>query len=244
MSIQAYDEDMVEAPGAEALASGALANLWASLGRVWPLWSGLTFVFALAAGFAGDKGGGGLGPSLAASLAVALATGVTIRLLLGRGLAAWKPDVGLAIYVGVVTLLGAGLSTAAAMVPLPAQGAPASAFQTWMTSAAPVLVACLPAIWAAERLTPWLIGRLLDNVEMSRGRSWRLMRGVALRFTMAAILLGAPVGILGMLVVMLTQTQGAVLSHLATSPISGLAALLGAAVAAEVYRARVVVAAS
>jgi len=243
MSIQAYDEDMVEAPGAEALASGALANLWASLGRVWPLWSGLTFVFALAAGFAGGEGAAGLGPAIAASLAVALATGVTIRLLLGRGLAAWKPDAGLAVYVGVVTLLGAGLSAAAAAVPLPAQGAPAAAFQTWMTTAAPVLVACLPAIWAAQRLTPWLIGRLLDNVEMSRARSWRLMRGVALRYTMAAILLGAPVGILGMLVAMLMQGQGAVLSHLAATPLSSLAALLGAAVAAEVYRARVVVAA-
>jgi len=253
MSIQAYDADMVEAPGAEALASGALASLWASFGGVWPLWSILTVINAVGAALAeGQTGPAGAGtqtglvalPSLVAStLGASVVSGVAIRLMLGRGKAAWLPDLGLIAYVGLVSLLTAGPSAFALIVQAP-HGATQAAVTSFIELASVALLATIGAIWATLRLTLWPIGRLLGNAEMTAGRSWRLMRGAVLRYLMGAILLGAPVAMLNFMVITLTKSQGHLISQIAATPLNALIALLAAAVAAEVYRARVVVAPS
>ena len=245
MSIQAYDADMVEAPGAETLASGALGNLWASFGGVWPLWSALTIVYAVGAAVAESTAGfGQLLPAAGSSLAAAVVGGILIRVLLGRGLAAWKPDGGLFSFVGIVGLLSVGPSMLGAFLQPPAHAVAAADVSGYTTQAGGVGVVGLSLLWMAMRLTPWPIGRLLGNVEMSSGRAWRLMRGVVLSYAMAAILLSAPVVALAVMVAMLTKPQGHLISQLAIAPLSSLVALLAAAVAAEVYRARVVVAPS
>jgi len=251
MSIQAYDADMVEAPGAEALASGALASLWASFGGVWPLWSILTVINAVGAALAegsteaGTPAGLVALPSLVAStLGASVVSGVAIRLMLGRGKAAWLPDLGLIAYVGLVSLLTAAPSAFALTVQAPPHGATQAAVTSFIELASVALLATIGAIWATLRLTLWPIGRLLGNAEMTAGRSWRLMRGAVLRYLMGAILLGAPVAMLNFMVITLTKSQGHLISQIAATPLNALIALLAAAVAAEVYRARVVVAPS
>jgi hypothetical protein len=242
MSIQAYDADMVEAPGAETLAAGAFANLWSAFGSVWPLWSVLTLVNAIAA--AAGEGAGGLGqlPGLIGSVvAAALVSGVAIRLLLGRGLAAWKPDPGLVVYSGVVALLGAGPAVLALVAQPPVQNASQAALSSYTTTAALAAVAGLAIFWVGARLSLWPIGRLLGTAEMTPGRSWRLMRGVVLRYAMATILLAAPVIILDIMVSMLTKAQGHLIGQIAATPLTSLVTLLAAAVAAEVYRSRAII---
>jgi hypothetical protein len=169
-------------------------------------------------------------------------SGVAIRLMLGRGKSAWLPDLGLLGYTLAVSLLAAAPSLLAVMAQPPAHGAPAAAFSNYTAMAAGSVVASLAILWATLRLTLWPIGRLLGNVEVTASRSWKLMRGAVLRYAMALILLGAPVFILSVMVAMLTKPQGHLISQLAVTPLTSLAALLAAAVAAEVYRARVVVA--
>jgi hypothetical protein len=252
MSIQAYDPDMVEAPGAESLASGALANLWASFGQVWPLWSVLTLVGAVSAAAATD--GAAAGGSLAAALGrltvdapanfvAALVSGVAVRLMLGRGRAAWKPDGGLFAYAVIVGLAATAVSAVSAIMgPIPTPGAAPGALMANTGVAAAALAAGFALIWAAARLTLWPVGLLFGASDLGPALAWRRMRGVVLGYGMATLLLAAPIVILGLLVVMLTQTQGPLVSHLAIAPLGGLLALVAGAVAVEVYRARVVVA--
>lgn len=242
MSIQAYDADMVEAPGAETLAAGAIGNLWAAFGAIWPLWSALTIVYAIAA--AAGEGLTGLAQApilIGADFAAALVSGFAIRVLLGRGPAAWKPDAGLAVYVGVAGLFSVGPTVLMLLAQPPAHAAAADV-SAYTTQAGGAAVAALAILWAALRITPWPIGRLVGNALMTPGRSWRLMRGVVLRYAMAAILLAAPVVLMAVMVAMLTKSQGHLISQIAVTPLSSLVALLAAAVAAEVYRSRIVVA--
>jgi len=243
MSIQAYDADMVEAPGAETLAAGAVANLWASFGRLWPLWSVLTLLYAIAAAAAeGLSGFSQLPILIGADFAAALVAGIAIRVLLGRGLAAWKPDGGLAAFVVIAGLAAVG-PTALMLFAQPPAHAPSQAeVSSFTTQAGGAGVIGAAFLWAAMRLSPWPIGLLLGNAEMTAGRSWRLMRGVVLRFAMAAILLSAPLIALAVMVGMLTKPQGHLISQLAITPVSSLVALLAAAVAVEVYRSRIAVA--
>ena len=243
MSIQAYDADMVEAPGVETLAAGAVANLWASFGRLWPLWSALTLLYAIAAAMAEGLAGFSQLPILiGADFAGALVAGIAVRVLLGRGPAAWKPDAGLAAFVGIAGLIAVG-PTALMLLAQPPAHAPSQAeVSSFTTQAGGAAVVAVAILWAAMRLTPWPIGLLLGNAEMTAGRSWRLMRGVVLRFAMAAILLSAPLIALAVMVVMLTRPQGHLISQLAVTPLSSLVALLAAAVAVEIYRSRIAVA--
>ena len=245
MSIQAYDADMVEAPGVETLAAGAVANLWASLGAVWPLWSALTLVFAIAAAAAEGLAGVAQAPMLiAADLAAALVGGIAIRVLLGRGPAAWKPDAGLAAFVLIAGLFAVGPTVLMLLAQPPAHTGSQAELSAYTTQAGGAAVVALAILWAAMRITPWPIGRLIGNDQMTPGRAWRLMRGVVPRYAMAAILLAAPVAVLAVMVAMLTKSQGHLISQIAVTPLSSLVALLVAAVAAEVYRSRIVVAPS
>ena len=249
MSIQAYDPDMVEAPGVEALAAAGLGNLWRSIGRIWPLWGALTVVNALsaAAAFAPDKAGavaalqtaiGELPWFVASGLAAGVTTGLAIRIVLGRE-KPWRPDGPLLAYAAAVTGLGVAGSLVAAVVQAP-HGAGADAQVSFMSTAGATLVAALALLWVALRLTIWPVGRLVGYDEMSPGRSWRLMKGAVLRSMLAAALLSAPVFILNMLVAMLTQAAGPVTARVSAAPLASLMALLAASVAAEIYRARVV----
>ena len=243
MSIQAYDADMVEAPGAETLAAGAVANLWASFGSVWPLWSALTLAYAIAAAAAEGLTGLAQAPVLiGADLAAALVSGIAIRVLLGRGPAAWKPDAGLAAFTGLVGLVAVGPTALLLLAQPPAHAGSQAELSAYTTQAGGAAVVALAILWAAMRITPWPIGRLVGNALMTPGRSWRLMRGVVLRYAMAAILLGAPVAVLAVMVAMLTKPQGHLIGQLAVTPLTSLMALLAAAVAVEVYRSRIVVA--
>jgi hypothetical protein len=251
MSIQAYDADMVEKPGAEALASGALANLWAAMGRIWPLWSCLTLVCVLRAGTAAvqtsatatalQTGVGQLAAAAVQNLAAGLVTGIAIRVMLGRGREAWRPDGGLLAYAGIVAALASIPDVVASMIQIPAPGAAPALLTSHAGVTALVLAATVAAALAGLRLTLWPIGRLIGDAEMTPARSWRLMRGLVLRYAMAAILLGAPVLILNFIVIMLTRAQNPLLSNVAAAPLGSLMALLAAAVATEVYRMRVVV---
>jgi len=249
MSIQAFDADMVEPPGIETLAAAGLGNLWRAIGRIWPLWGALTVVNALsaAAAFAPERDGaaaalqtamGELPWFVASGLTAGVTTGLAIRVLLGRE-KPWRPDGPLLAYAGAVTLLGVAGSVVAAIVQAPHAAGP-DAQVTFMTTAGGAVVAALALLWVALRLTIWPVGRLVGYDEMSPGRSWRLMRGAVLRSVLAAALLSAPVFIANLVVVMLTQPAGPVTARVSAAPLASLMALLAAAVAAEIYRARVV----
>ncbi len=251
MSIQAYDADMVEPPGIEALAAAGIGNLWRSLGGIWPLWSLLTFVYAISVsvlqsqgapgvggGFSGGLTSGVLASSAGSSLAAGLVTGVAVRTFLYRQ-GAWKPDLGLMAYAAIIALLGtvpAALVTVA-IAQVHAGGQVSLMGDAGMTAGG--LAFGLLVLWAALRLTLWPISALVGDCEMSPGKSWQLMRGAVLRYVLAVILLSAPVFILQLVVVMLMQPQGQMLGQLAAAPFNSLMALLAAAVGAEIYRLRV-----
>ncbi len=251
MSIQAYDADMVEPPGIEALAAAGVGNLWRSLGGIWPLWSLLTFVYAISVavlqsqgvpvvggGLSGGLTSGVLAASAGSSLAAGLVTGIAVRTFLYRE-GAWKPDLGLIAYATIVAVLGT-LPTALATVAtaqVHAGGQASLRGDAGMTAGG--LVVGLAVLWAALRLTLWPISALVGDADMGPGKSWQLMRGAVLRFVLAVILLSAPVFILQLVVVMLMQPQGPLLGQLAATPLNSLMALLAAAVGAEIYRLRV-----
>jgi|GEM_PF-2569515 len=245
MSIQAYDADMVERPGIEALAAAGVSNLWRSLGRVWPLWSALTLVFALGAAVlasqpapSGELQLGTLATAALSSLGAGLVTGIAMRAFLDRD-KPWRPDLGLAAYAAIITVLGTGPAALAALAPALTPNAAHAAALNGLGAVSGGLVAGLVLLWASLRLTLWAIGRLVCDEDMSPGRSWKLMRGAVLSFALAVMLLGAPVFILDLVVTLLTQSQGQFISRLAATPLASLLALLAAAVAAEVYRMRV-----
>ncbi len=245
MSIQAYDADMVERPGIEALAAAGVGNLWRSLGRIWPLWSALTLIYALGAAVlesqpapTGGLQAGILLTAALSSLGAGLVTGIATRVFLYRE-KPWRPDLGLAAFAAIIMVLGTGPAALAALTPTPTTSAAQSAIMNDLGVAGGGLIAGLVLLWAALRLTLWPIACLVSDEDMSPGRSWKLMRGAVLRFSLAVMLLGAPVFILDLMVTLLTQSQGQFLSRLAATPLSSLLALLAAAVAAEVYRMRV-----
>jgi hypothetical protein len=246
MSIQAYDADMVERPGIEALAAAGVGNLWRTMGGVWPLWSALTLVYAVVAAaveVTAPPVAGGLQFGLLAipaieSLAAGLVTGVATRIFLSRE-GAWKPDLGLAAYAGIVTFVGAGPAALASMAQTPTLAEAPGALQSYMAFAAAGLVLGLVILWTGLRLTLWPIGKLVGDADMTPGRSWKLMQGAVLRYVLAVVLLGAPLFILELIVAMLTKPEGRLISQIAVAPLTSLMALLAAAVAAEIYRTRV-----
>ena len=170
---------------------------------------------------------------------VGLLTGVALRAMLDRGWAAWKPDLGLAAYALIVMLLGAVPEAVTYLVQVPAHGAPQAVLLPFAAAASLSLAFAAVLAWVVLRLTLWPIGLLMGDAEMTPSRSWALMRGSVLRFLLAALLLAAPVFILNLMVVMLTQPQGRLISQVAAAPLLSLMALLAAAVAAEIYRTRV-----
>jgi hypothetical protein len=247
MSIQAYDADMVERPGIEALAAAGVGNLWRSMGRIWPLWSVLTFAYAMGVlvleGQVGPAASGLLRPEVLAaaagsSLVAGLVTGIAIRVFLYRE-GAWRPDLGLGAYALIVMLLGTGPAAFAEVSPVLAipQGGPSLPDNMGLVVCG--LAVGLLTMWMALRLTLWPIGRLVGDAEMSAGRSWRQMRGAVMGYILAVVLLSAPVFILEMMVVMLMKPEGHLLTQVSVAPLNSLMALLAAAVAAEIYRMRV-----
>jgi hypothetical protein len=235
MSSQAYEADNQPAQGIEALASGAVANLWRSLDRIWPLWLGVSafdVLHGIAASFRSGPHGledlvGGSSSALVITVPAALSSGVALRILLGRERDVWRLDRGLAVYAGITVFLATATETLLLSARTPsalgllAQGA---AFGLVMVSL---------------RFTLWPIGLLLGDRGMTPGRAWTLMVGAARRYYFAVLLLMAPLFTLQVLLVFLAAPRSHLLSQIVTTPVRVAVGLVTAAVAAEVYKARV-----
>lgn len=236
------------APGAEALAFGAVRGLWRARTQIWPLWLGaVAFIGYRAFTADGPKAGASLldamtqgwGSALVAEAGLALASALAIRILLGRGRESFLADRPLAAYVAVLTLMGfPPVMLVAGLSPPGAHASPAEV-KLFLNEVALLIASLALAGVAMLRLTLWPVARLLGRRDVSPERSWRLMRGATGDFLFATIVLTAPLGILGSIPLMLSSQGLELWGRLWAAPIGASAVLLVSAVAAEVYQSRI-----
>src|SRR5450432_1583035 len=115
MSTQANSAGTRAAKGVEALAMASIAALWGSMGRILPLWCGLTLFYAMnhAAGHVDAADGRALQETLdneiwvaTTLLATAVTSAIALRIFLGAWREAFRPNGALGAFIGIVVLLG------------------------------------------------------------------------------------------------------------------------------------------
>ena len=233
--------------GVEGLASAAVASLWGALDRILPLW------FALSAFFAVHHVAV---PNPASDTAVflqvfdneswllttlvagAAAASVALRIFLGRGKEALKPDWSLGAFIGIVSLLGVAPAVILMGLRPPALSASWGDMLHDLARSGLGLATGFAMVWLALRLTLWPIGRLLGDRRVTSEQSWILMRGGVASYAAAVLLLTAPMLVLNTLVLTLTAHASPLVRDAAGAPLSAAIVLAAAAVAAEVYRKR------
>jgi len=246
-SSRAYEGMAPAVADVEALALTALATLWRHLDRMLPLWFALAAFHALT--HAATQSQGVDTPvlqqifaneaSTMTNLAVsALASGIGLRIFLGRGREALRPSGDLGGYVSIVVLLA--VAPTVMLMGLHPPGFDTSRAQ--LVAEAPRLAVglatCVAAFWVSLRLTLWPIARLLDDRRVTGAQSWTLMRGAVGRYAGAVILLVAPMTLVNYLIGLLAAHASPLIHEAATAPLRAAMTLAATAVAAEVYRKR------
>jgi hypothetical protein len=236
----------VAARGVEALALAALANLWRSLDKILPLWFGLALFHALVHPHA-EAPAENAWPlqaivdneisTLTGLVVTGLTAAVAIRIFLGRGREAWKPDEGLGAFVGIFVLLGLAPVVILAGLRPPAPDAPIWELKAELARMFFGLATGAALFWISLRLSLWPIGRLLDDQRLTASQSWTLMRGAVMRYAGAVSSVVAPL-ILINAAVSVTTAQWPTIHSACMAPLNAAITLGAAAVAAEVYRDR------
>jgi hypothetical protein len=247
LSTQANNPGAPAATGVEALASAAFAALWRSQDRILPLWFALAVFYALNHAPVPSQGGDAFVVQdvinnemwlLTTLVVTALASAIGLRIFLGRGREALKPNVAMGAYVGIVTLLGIAPAVMLTNLHPPTlsallMGFPGRAMRTGLSLAAGGAI-----LWASLRLALWPIARLLGDRRVTGEQSWILMRGAVISFTGALLLLTAPMLMLNYALIVLTQHASPLIHDAVSAPLRAAVGLAVTAVAAEVYRKR------
>lgn len=232
--------------GVEALARAALGNLWRSMDKVLPLWFALAVFHALVhphAYTAADDAWplqailDNEASTLTGLAVTGLAAGVALRIFLGRGREALKPDAGLGAFVGIFVLLGIAPVVILMGLHPPGPSAPISELQDQLLRAGFGLATGVAMFWISLRLSLWPIGRLLDDRRLTASQSWTLMRGAVMRYAGAVSSVVAPLILINAAISVATA-QWPMIHNAAMAPLNAAITLGAAAVAAEVYRNR------
>jgi hypothetical protein len=232
--------------GVEALALAALANLWRSLDKILPLWFALALFHALVHPHAFTPADDvwplqaivdNEASTLTGLVVTGLAAAVAVRIFLGRGREAWKPNAGLGAFVGIFVLLGVAPVVILMGLHPPGPSAPISELKDELARAAFGLAVGVAMFWISLRLSLWPIGRLLDDRRVTASQSWTLMRGAVMRYAGAVSSVVAPLILINAAVSVATAQWPAIHSA-AMAPLNAAITLGAAAVAAEVYRNR------
>lgn len=231
------------------LTSRAVARLRALGPRLWPVlgaWSVATAVppfFLRAAG-----GAEALGPGSPTFLVYVAGVSVlnavfiagVVRMLLGRGAGAWRPDAGMAAYLAFSAASGLASGLLLASVPPPpANPADEAAVAAYGGSALAFLLAAPVLVWAALRLLLWPIGLLMGERALTLSRAWALMRRAVAGYLGAVVVLAGAPTLLAVWLGGVFNAGGGVFWLVAGMASAAFGGLLSAAVAAEIYRARV-----
>ena len=232
--------------GVEALAVAALRNLWRSMDKVLPLWFALAVfhslvhphvytpadeVWPLQAILDNEAS------MLTGLVVTGLAAAVALRIFLGRGREALKPDEGLGAFVGIFVLLGVAPVVILMGLHPPGPSAPISELQDELMRAGFGLATGVAMFWISLRLSLWPIGRLLDDRRVTAVQSWTLMRGAVMRYAGAVSSVVAPLILVNAAISVVTA-QMPTIHTAAVAPLNAAITLGAAAVAAEVYRNR------
>lgn len=247
MSSRAYEGMAPAVADVEGLARAALRTLWRNLDRMLPLWFALAAFHALTHAAARSQGIDtpilqqilANEASTMTNLAVsALASGVALRIFLGRGREALRANGDLGGYVSIVVMLA--VSPAVVMMGLhpPSLDMPRAQLVADAPRFGLALATCLATFWVGLRLTLWPIARLLDERRVTASQSWALMRGAVGRYAGAVLLLVVPMALVNGLLGGLIAHAPALVNEAATAPLRALMTLAAAAVAGEVYRKR------
>ncbi len=232
--------------GVEALARAALANLWRSMDKVLPLWFALAVFHALVHPHAYTPADEAWPlqaildneVSTLTGLAVTgLAAAVALRIFLGRGREALKPDPGMGAFVGIFILLGIAPVVILMGLHPPGPSASIPELQNQIMRTGFGLATGVAMFWIALRLSLWPIARLLDDRRVTASQSWTLMRGAVMRYAGAVSSVVAPLILINAAVSVATA-QWPLIHDAAMAPLNAAITLGAAAVAAEVYRNR------
>ncbi|THD81291.1 MAG: hypothetical protein E7812_04635 [Phenylobacterium sp.] len=175
--------------------------------------------------------------TLAQTLALALISAATLRLLLQPGAAWRRVDAGLGAYVAVNVLVA--LLPQLETVALRAMTSSTVGLARGMSllSLANTLIYPL-AIWVCLRLLLWPIGLLLGEAAAAPGRSWARMRGVVWPSALTFLVLGAPPLLAGTLPLFHYIRLHDLASALLAAPFLAVYAVVANLIPAAVYRLR------
>jgi hypothetical protein len=247
MSSRTYEGMVPALADVEALVLAAMARLWKHLDRMLPLWFALAAFHALTHAVARSQAVDtpilqqilANEASTMTNLAVsALASGIALRIFLGRGREALRPTGDLGGYVSIVVLLAVAPAVVMMGLHPPAFGMPRAQLIADAPRFGLALATCIATFGVALRLTLWPIARLLDDRRVTASQSWALMRGAVGRYAGAVLLLVAPLALVNGLIAGLVAHAPALANEAATAPLRALMTLAAAAVAGEVYRKR------
>ena len=230
MSTQANNVGAPAATGVEALASAAFATLRRTQDRALPLWFAIAVFYALNHAPAPSQGGDAYVVQevinheawlLTNLLVNALASAIGLRIFLGRGREALKPDTAMGAYIGIVTLLGIAPAVMLTDLHAPALSTLVAGFPNSTIRLVLGVAAGVAILWASLRLTLWPIARLLGDRRVTGEQSWILMRGAVISFTGALLLLTAPLLMLNYALMELTQHASSLVRDAVNAPLEG-----------------------
>jgi hypothetical protein len=224
------------------IVGGAWRNLRVRAPELWPLllpWSAV-FILSSVLGHAAKASGQDnpfaaikLAQTLVGAFIGAVLSGVTLRVLLGEGRAAWRPDRELGAFVALTMLIQLATTFAMDLPPI-IHPSKAQALERLGDS----IVAGTWSLWLIARLALWPIAQLMGERRASAYDSLRRMKGAVWTFWIATLLAAAPLFILAFALDWSYLRHGQVAGLLVSAPVMGCAGLAITAVTAELFRAR------